>query len=191
MPKPIRKYYERNNFLIQNYMYIDRLLDSSLPHNLIQEYHQPNGSPIPCSMPSQQPNVPATISEESPHGTGATTPEANGSMPKFKRTPKDIYRVRDSETTPLLSKDDNGNDEDLEQLALPPALEPEEEAGSQSRIVTIAIYLNFVANSVLLIMKIIVVALSSSVSVLASLVDAALDFLSTVSQTDSNVWDTC
>jgi cation diffusion facilitator family transporter len=101
-------------------------------------------------------------------------------MPKFKRTPKDIYRVRDSETTPLLPKDDDRNDEDLEQLALPPALEPEEEAGSQSRIVTIAIYVNFAANSILLIMKIIVVALSSSVSVLASLVDAALDFLSTL-----------
>lgn len=41
MTKPIRKYYERNNELIQHYMYIDRLLDSSLPHNLIQEYQQP------------------------------------------------------------------------------------------------------------------------------------------------------
>ncbi len=44
---------------------------------------------------------------------------------------------------------------------------------------TFAIYLNLVANLILLIMKIVVVALSSSVSVLASLVDAALDFLST------------
>ena len=31
MRKAIRKYYERTNYLIQHYMYIDRLLDSSLP----------------------------------------------------------------------------------------------------------------------------------------------------------------
>lgn len=62
---------------------------------------------------------------------------------------------------------------------MPPDLEYEEETGSQSRVVTFAIYLNLVANTILLMMKIVVVALSSSVSVLASLVDAALDFLST------------
>lgn len=62
---------------------------------------------------------------------------------------------------------------------MPPDLELEDDAGSQSRVVTVAIYLNLAANTVLLIMKIVVVALSSSVSVLASLVDAALDFLST------------
>lgn len=44
MKKPIRKYYERNNCLIQQYLYIDRLLDSSLPHDLIQEYNQPRTS---------------------------------------------------------------------------------------------------------------------------------------------------
>jgi hypothetical protein len=44
MKKPIRKYYERDNFLIQQYLYIDRLLDSSLPHDLIQEYNQPRMS---------------------------------------------------------------------------------------------------------------------------------------------------
>ena len=44
---------------------------------------------------------------------------------------------------------------------------------------SVAIYVNLAANTLLLVMKVIVVVMSSSVSVLASLVDAALDFLST------------
>lgn len=55
MSKPIRKYYERNNYLIQHYMYIDRLLDSSLPHNLIEEYNASHGQNV---------DVPDTITEE-------------------------------------------------------------------------------------------------------------------------------
>ena len=186
MSKPLRTYYERNNYLIQHYMYIDRLLDSSLPHNLIQEYqrmdgHSPSG---PSGYGTVQPDVPDTITEESspsatPLMTGSTTPDANGGTQKVKRTPRDIYRVADMESTPLLRDHDGKDDADVEELAMPPDLEPEEEAGSQSRIVSIAIYINLVANTVLLVLKIIVVAMSSSVSLLASLVDAALDFLST------------
>jgi cation diffusion facilitator family transporter len=182
MKKPVRKYYERNNYLIQHYMYIDKLLDSSLPHNLIQEYqmHGPGKHSAQGTIPS----VPDTITEEttpmdSPRLEGASQTSdtnANGSTQRLKRTPKDLYRIHDSENTPLLSR--SPVDEE-EQLVIPPDLEPEEEADSQSRIVTIAIYVNLLANTVLLILKIIVVALSSSVSVLASLVDAALDFLST------------
>lgn len=182
MKKPIRKYYERNNYLLQHYMYIDRLLDSSLPHNLIQEYQQSGPGKYPA-YGSTQPNVPDTITEEpsplgSPHPNGgSSTPEANGSTPRVKRTPKELYRVPDGETTPLLTPSKGLADE--EQQIMPPDLEVEEEANAQSKIVTIAIYVNLVANTILLILKIIVVALSSSVSLLASLVDAALDFLST------------
>ena len=39
--KPLRKYYERVNFLIAHYLYIDRLLDSSLIHQLMSEYQEP------------------------------------------------------------------------------------------------------------------------------------------------------
>ncbi|KAG8630296.1 hypothetical protein KVT40_001915 [Elsinoe batatas] len=178
MKKPIREYYERNNYLIQQYMYIDRLLDSSLPHNLIQEYSRP-----------QQPDVPPTISEESGqtstmaspmlNGTdGTNTPndgQENGTAKKLKRTPKALYKVQEDENTPLLKQQDT-NDEAAKLL---PEYEPEEEVDSQSKAVTIAIYVNLVANTILLILKIIVTVLTSSVSVLASLVDAALDFLST------------
>jgi divalent metal cation (Fe/Co/Zn/Cd) transporter len=73
------------------------------------------------------------------------------------------------------------NDADVESGSsqMPPDLEIEDEADSNSPIVTRAIYINTAANLILLILKLVVVLMSSSVSVLASLVDAALDFLST------------
>ncbi|EOD47263.1 putative cation diffusion facilitator 10 protein [Neofusicoccum parvum UCRNP2] len=181
--KPVRKYYERNNYLIQQYAFIDRLLDSSLPHNLIQEYTNVN--------------IPETISEES--GTAPHSPFLNGQessqdstnsssidafgKPKIKRTPKNLYKVPDEETSPLLGAQHNGyggiSDDVEANNSTMPLYEPEEETDSQHRIVTIAIYVNLVANTVLLAMKIVVTILTSSLSVLASLVDAALDFLST------------
>lgn len=190
MKKPIRAYYERCNHLIQHYLYIDRLLDSSLPHNLIQEYHHAQGVKDWYKGGSHAPDVPDTIAEadtEETTPTGSPPNEgsaANGNKPTHRviRT-KDIYRVKpNDENTPLLSAesihDEEGESSETTKI-LPPDFEPEEEADSQSRIVTIAIYVNLIANTVLLLMKIVVVALSSSVSVLASLVDAALDFLST------------
>ncbi len=98
---------------------------------------------------------------------------------KVKRTPKDRYRP--TETTPLFQQldPDGENDADAEARPNIPWLD-DEEVDSSARIVTIAIYVNFVANVILLIGKALVVLSVPSVSVLASLVDAALDFLSTV-----------
>ncbi|KAF2738514.1 hypothetical protein EJ04DRAFT_549746 [Polyplosphaeria fusca] len=196
MKKPIREYYERNNYLIQHYMYIDRLLDSSLPHNLIQEYSNP------------QVNIPSTITEEStptsaspaantPGGLNvngdlpqsASTTGSNGSHVKVKRTPKNLYKVPDvDENTPLLMKP---NEEDPESpTRVMPEFFPEEDESTDSPIVQLAIYINLGANTALLLMKrsedvrltvckIVVTIMTSSLSVIASLVDAALDFLST------------
>ncbi|PPJ51321.1 hypothetical protein CBER1_08607 [Cercospora berteroae] len=198
--KAIRKYYERNNYLIQHYMYIDRLLDSSLPHDLIQEYQATHVRAM--RKKSWQKDLPETIDEGAGDEESISPPhiyhERAGSQDsifddgdfytedypppqKVIRT-KDLYNVKkantnhdSNESEPLLASS-NG---DIEAQEMPPDLELEEEASSQSRIVTVAIIVNLVANTALLIMKIIVVILSSSVSVLASLVDAALDFLST------------
>jgi cation diffusion facilitator family transporter len=182
-----RQYYERNNSLIQQYLYIDKLLDSSLPHDLIQEYQQ-------HSLPNQthRIDIPNTITEEvtSPgedklghslngsiangSGSGGQTPTGNT---KVKRTPKNLYKVQqNNENTPLLQ---TPVDEEEEERPLLPDFEPDEDEDSQSPVVTFAIYLNLAANTILLILKIIVTVMTSSVSVLASLVDAALDFLST------------
>jgi Cation efflux family len=193
MPKKIRKYYERNNYLIQQYIYIDRLLDSSLPHDLIQEYNQPHH----IQRASSRIHIPSTI-EESPSNAstpipisstpGVNTPTSAGDEPagstgttskgKLKRTPKNLYKIPD-ETIPLLKPQNLDEENGGIDTPIVPPYEPEEDTQSGDRIVIFAIYLNMAANTVLLIMKIVVAVMTSSVSVLASLVDAALDFLST------------
>ncbi|MCJ1414993.1 hypothetical protein MMC32_001323 [Xylographa parallela] len=174
MRKPVREYYERNNFLISQYLYIDRLLDSSLPHNLLNEYNQ-----------ATDPHIASTINEEvsTPddkndlHENDKDKVADNGSSKpsKVKRTPRALYHVPDTdENTHLLGNDAHDGPKASEIEA------PEDDgAESGSSIVTVAIYINLAANLVLLIGKVIVIVLTSSLSVLASLVDAALDFLST------------
>lgn len=177
MKNPIRRYYARNNYLIAQYTYIDRLLDSSLPHNLIQEYHQlPSHTSFSSNM--------KTISEESAaiSANGATT-AAMASSPstpsptdtRLKRTPKDLYKLP-NEATPLL---DDGDEESVDSFPDIIFEGMDENVDSSDRIVLVAIYINLVANVFLLAGKIVVIVLTSSLSVLASLVDAALDFLST------------
>ncbi|KAI0898481.1 hypothetical protein F4806DRAFT_362538 [Annulohypoxylon nitens] len=214
MRKPLREYYERVNYLVQQYIYIDRLLDSSLPHDLVNEYNTLHHSSF------KDLDIPTTISEElssavsigkSNQGSqgsgqvidgsgGPITPLTNFSSPqksgfvvseendanqdtepaipvtKVKRTPKDIYRA--TETTPLFFNNDDDDDDEAKPEI--PWLEEDEELDSGNQIVTTAIYVNFAANVILLAGKIAVVISVSSMSVLASLVDAVLDFLSTV-----------
>ncbi|CAF9933370.1 MAG: hypothetical protein ALECFALPRED_005575 [Alectoria fallacina] len=173
MKKPIREYYQRNNHLISSYLYIDRLLDSSLPHNLIQEYHHPLSPDL---------DIPKTISEEptstldNQHPSADVTSTANGygNQIKVKRTPKAMYKLP-SEDTPLLGDDaqDGPKAYGIQNT------DGDDDHESGSKVVTVAIYVNLAANAILLAGKIAVIALTSSLSVLASLVDAALDFLST------------
>ena len=180
-----REYYERTNYLIQQYRYIDKLLDSSLPHDLLNEY---NDTP---AWAVRSLEVPATISEESnakspvllsDDGEQGTTSSAAGSR-KVRRTPKDIYRP--TETTPLFAHRDGQEYEDEHDPSEAtvehdiPWLD-DDDVDSTAPIVTLAIYVNFAANAILLAGKIAVVATVPSMSVLASLVDAVLDFLSTV-----------
>ncbi|KAI1143362.1 hypothetical protein F5Y05DRAFT_150365 [Hypoxylon sp. FL0543] len=211
MRKPIREYYERTNYLVQQYLYIDRLLDSSLPHDLLNEYNTLHHSSF------KDLDIPTTISEEhssavsinkSNPGSGSSSEESgsqvspltsfsspqnaefvvdqNGNkdarlpnlpVTKVKRTPKDIYRA--TETTPLFHNNDEEDQWDGPKPEIP-WLEESEELDSGDQIVTTAIYVNFAANVILLAGKIAVVVSVSSMSVLASLVDAVLDFLSTV-----------
>lgn len=166
-----RHYYERTNSLIQQYIYIDRLLDSSIPHDLLNEYEH-NAS-------SERFAVPATISEEPRTPPESETPtsngDASGSVPKrIKRTPREIYKVTE-ETPLLLSEEESEYDGPKPEI---PGME-DDSVESGDRIVQIAICINLVANTVLLAGKLAVIVLTSSLSVLASLVDAALDFLST------------
>ncbi|PHH63781.1 hypothetical protein CDD81_5438 [Ophiocordyceps australis] len=199
MKKSLRKYYKRTNDLIQQYMYIDCLLDSSIPHDLLNEYS------VELEASAFRPiDVPATISEEpsgaqslsasldqqhapTSYGSINAPPQAeNGSLPTLpaKRTPKDIFRS--SESLPLLQHHD---DDVAEPVHVSPSGEEgprphlpwleDAEIDSDDPIVTLAIWINLVANVFLLAGKIAVIISVPSMSVLASLVDATLDFLST------------
>ncbi|KAF2024934.1 hypothetical protein EK21DRAFT_117333 [Setomelanomma holmii] len=205
MKKPIREYYERNNQLIQHYMYIDRLLDSSLPHNLIQEYTNQNlesgaikipstiteeSSATSTPLPTSGNHTPANASENGSaplsrrsSGTYGTNGSAGGLQAKVKRTPKNLYKVPENdENTPLLANDDALDDDEEEEVVSNPKLKewvPEEDEDTESPIVKLALYVNLAANTALLIMKVIVAVMTSSLSVVASLVDAVLDFVST------------
>ncbi|TVY14637.1 Metal tolerance protein 3 [Lachnellula arida] len=179
MKKPIREYYERTNSLLQQYIYIDRLLDSSLPHDLLNEYNDTPSSSSPGGSGLQNVEVPPTITEEprTPNSEATdSSSKSNGAgalTKKVKRTPREIYKISD-EQTPLLGGTD---DEDGPKPEIPGLEDDSVESGD--RIVQIAIYVNLAANAILLAGKIAVIVLTSSLSVLASLVDAALDFLST------------
>ena len=166
-----RQYYERNNFLINSYSYIDRLLDSSLPHNLIQEYHQPGPPDIPQTISEEPSSPPSDEGKLSDSTTDRPQENGSGTTNKVKRTPKALYKLPD-EDTPLLG-------DDTDDRPAKPSTAEDDGVESGSRIVAIAIYINLAANAILLAGKIAVIVLTSSLSVLASLVDAALDFLST------------
>ncbi|KAI9053456.1 hypothetical protein LZ554_002414 [Drepanopeziza brunnea f. sp. 'monogermtubi'] len=179
MSKPIREYYERTNSLLQQYIYIDRLLDSSLPHDLLNEYNDTPGTGHQTWLRDLE--VPATISEEPsiPASPEDDDVAVNGTLSrKVKRTPRELYKVP-SEVTPLLGRrhDEEEDEWDGPRPEIPGMEDDSVESGD--RVVQMAIYINLVANAVLLVGKIAVIVLTNSLSVLASLVDAALDFLST------------
>lgn len=197
-----REYYERTNELIQQYLYIDALLDSAIPHELLNEYQTELEASAfrPIDVPDTINEEPSTASD-SPPMSGSTpasftpgsygTVKANNSSTKLPatRTPKDIFRS--SESLPMLQRQ-AGDDEDDEPPTAPvtqengagpkpilPWLE-DAEVDSDDPIVTLAIWVNFIANGILLAGKLAVIVSVPSMSVLASLVDAVLDFLSTV-----------
>lgn len=123
--------------------------------------------------------MPPTISEEpvTPGSDLGDEPKNGGpsnSFKKIKRTPKDLYKVP-TEDTPLFHEEDDDLDGPRPEI---PGME-DDAIESSDEIVQVAIYLNLAANAILLAGKIAVTVLTSSLSVLASLVDAVLDILST------------
>lgn len=118
---------------------------------------------------------------------GTTTPTGSSIALPQKRTPKDIFRS--SETLPLLQR--TGEDSEDDEAPSPSTVHDSDgprpnlpwledaELDSDSPVVALAIWVNFIANAVLLAGKLVVVISVPSMSVLASLVDAVLDFLST------------
>ncbi|KAH0562999.1 hypothetical protein GP486_002432 [Trichoglossum hirsutum] len=174
-----RKYYERTNSLVQQYSYIDRLLDSSLPHDLIQEYqHHQASLAIPGTI-FEEPTTPKDGRFNVNAGENGADNGEHFPTVKVKRTPKDIYRVPNEQSPLLAGQDGEGEQQEFPPLAAPSAgFDYEEDVDSGDSIVAVAIYISLAANAILLAAKICVTILTSSLSILASLVDAALDFLS-------------
>lgn len=193
-----REYYERLNDLVQQYMYIDALLDSAIPHDLLNEYQtdieasafRPVNVPDTINEESSSPDSPPQNSNFTPESYGTIRPSSATKPLPLTRTPKDIFRS--SESLPLLQRQDD-EDEDDEMLPdHPPAHEDgfgprphlpwleDAEVDHDDPVVTLAIWVNFIANGILLAGKLAVIMSVPSMSVLASLVDAVLDFLSTV-----------
>lgn len=163
---------------MQQYIYIDRLLDSSLPHDLLNEYNHTPGNGQQNTSASRDLEVPPTISEEPATPEDDDLAAVNGiTSKKVKRTPREIYKVS-NELSPLLGRQQEDDDDwDGPRPEIPGMEDDSVESGD--RIVQVAIYVNLAANAVLLAGKVAVIVLTSSLSVLASLVDAALDLLST------------
>lgn len=131
------------NYLVSRYSYVDRLLDSSIARDLLEDYER--------HWAKNQGQL-QTITEEQ----SAPLHTEGNQAGHTERTPL-LVSPHNEEETP-------GFDHDV----------------SESRkIVMTAIYINLIANCILLGAKVAVTVMTSSVSVLASLVDAALDFLST------------
>ncbi|KAJ4272180.1 hypothetical protein NW762_000891 [Fusarium torreyae] len=211
MSNPLREYYERTNELIQQYLYIDALLDSAIPHDLLNEYQAEleasafrsvdvpdtiNEEPLSTSdtppLDGSTPMNGSTPASFTPGSYGAVSVKHNNSSAKLPatRTPQDIFRS--SENLPLLQRQDHDDDEDEEPPSLPASQDDDSgpkpllpwledaDVDSDDPIVTWAIWVNFIANGILLAGKLAVIVSVPSMSVLASLVDAVLDFLSTI-----------
>lgn len=172
------------NFLISRYLYIDRLLASSIAHDLIEDYERKMGrsrsrlqtivEEPPISPRTGMPKgvLPEDEPPEPLRQGGSTSLETGGTFGERIASPSPDHLA--DEQTPLLGH--------TVVDAPPPATKPARTIGpveSTDRIVILAIYVNLLANVLLLVAKIVITALTSSVSVLASLVDASLDFLST------------
>jgi hypothetical protein len=149
------------------------LLDSSLPHNLIEDYSD-------CHHHLDAHASNGHHSSTDADDAAKITAQENSRAARIKRTPHNLYRIPD-ETAPLLSPTAEPEEEHCSHHNVPDldshqGLSPE----AEERLVNIAIRINFVANVILLISKVAIMVLTSSMSVLAGLVDGVLDFLSTV-----------
>lgn len=113
----------------------------------------------PCSSGSTTPSNYGSTSSAPPDSSTTDSPSKNPR--KLRRRPSYLYRIADEES-PLMG----GRDEST--------------AESRDQVVKFAIYLNLVANFVLLAAKLAVTIMTSSLSVVASLVDGVMDMLSSV-----------
>ncbi|KAK6340700.1 hypothetical protein TWF696_009023 [Orbilia brochopaga] len=154
--RAVREYYAKLNTQIDRYIWVDQLLDSALVPRLLSSY----------SRVATIPETENEVDDDEQAGGSGSGSERNGGAElrsPLRRRPSYVRKMAADEETPLLDDGAWG----------------EESRDKAHGIVKIAIYVNLAANTILLAGKIVATLLTSSLSVLASLVDSALDFLST------------
>lgn len=157
----LRNFYGEQNDMIDRYQDIDLLLATGVQIEMIQNYADNTSTDTGSDseeLETTAPKSPLTVPAKAKKMKRGTAGGSHGSSGR---------RHMDMSAAP-------GNI-DLEGARI---LAPGH--GSQSSVVLYAIYFNFLVNVVLLVGKVFAVYLSGSLSLVASLVDSALDFLSTM-----------
>ncbi|KAJ6262483.1 Metal tolerance protein [Drechslerella dactyloides] len=156
--RAVREYYEKLNTQIDRYLWVDQLLDSALVPRLLNSY-----SRIVTIPELEDEGEDDDAGQAGGSGSGSERNGSVGPNSPLRRRPSYVRKMAADEETALLDHAAWGR----------------EDGDKAEGIVKIAIYVNLVANTILLAGKVVATLLTSSLSVLASLVDSALDFLST------------
>jgi cation diffusion facilitator family transporter len=163
-----REFYEEQNEMIERYKDIDLLLDTGIQIEMIQNYA--DNTSTDTSNSDEEREIEHQHDVEQSNLSSSNTLTVPITAKKMKKTSTDgSMRIHnnlnsvtpgniDLEGAKILGQADNG----------------------AAEIVLYAIYLNFALNVVLLLGKVVVVYMSDSLSLIASLVDSILDFFSTL-----------
>lgn len=172
--KSLKRFYNEQNDMIDRYEDIDLLLDTGVQIEMIQNYEDNTSTD---SSSEDDVNNSNSILENFNSNTSKTNTLTVPASKKVKKQNKvqsvnteSINKIKRS--THLTTVPGNIDLEGAKILGTPDE--------SSSSIVTYAIYFNFLLNVVLLIGKFVVIYLSDSLSLIASFIDSALDFLSTL-----------
>ncbi len=193
-PKGVRKFYDEQNLLISEYEDVDRLLDTGVHYEMIQNYDENTSSGTSEDETSDEEtdgiNTPSKVSQQKKSGENienVTGTVITAEDPAYE--PNSSSKPSAPNKTPSSGSGSGSGPSSLHRHvsegAVPGNIDArgkkllgEEQDGDEK--VKTAIYVNFAVNILLLLAKIVVVYASKSMSITASLVDSVLDFMSTL-----------
>ncbi|VEU21919.1 DEKNAAC102949 [Brettanomyces naardenensis] len=195
--RKLRKFYTDQNELIDRYVDVDRLLDTGIHYEMIRNYEEntSSGSSSGTSDEETEEDENENADNQRPHdiesGEAATTANIPATVADATITSSGTATSKPSHLTSVpiaksSSKFSNTSHHHAPNKGVPGNIDSEGArvlgVGQEStgRTVLVAIYINFVVNILLLFAKVIVAYSSKSMSIVASLVDSVLDFLSTL-----------
>lgn len=181
--KDLKKYYVDQNEIIDRYIDVDHLLDTGVHYEMIQNYEDNTSSGTSSDTSDEDSeNSPEALDNFSEDMT--QTPASNTEIRDTAKLvkPKKVRSKRSS-----YSRGDTLQQHaHVTENAVPGNIDTEgarvlgESGVASAATVKAAIALNFAVNVFLLMGKVVVVYMSQSMSIMASLVDSILDFMSTL-----------